>query len=915
MADAIYTVVLDITDEGCIDTGWRLHQGDYGESQVVVKVVNNGVNMFDENVRPQITFRRSDGISIVGAMFIEDSTYKYNFYGNELEVPGIVLMDLKFIDSQGRTSTAAARFLVLPNTEGDTQEGSHTYINSGLVSELREDVEEVREYTSLTMENSLKSEGWAVGTQNGVPVSQDSEYYHNNSRWWSEQANPTRLGSLSDVSFGTLNDDEIAVYDNASEKWINEVGVSTDVKSVRIVQELAQFKTRTGGLLQSAVVSLEPNQDLHGYDKPWVGGSGKNKLSGLEQGSFDTYGNDVSATNRLRSKDFVPVNASTTYVISAQANASVRANIFEFNSIGSAYSVTSSWKALPFNFTTGASTSYVLVMVKFSDDANITPSDVVNPQIETGSTATTYEPYENICPISGHSSITFDNKRINLCPTFTSLVGDTQKYYAVVNDGIVTFRVKQDIGWVPTYDLNIARSAPVEVQSGVEYELSGLTSGGENKWWIEIRNESGSRLDTELGSYKVYDSRVTFTPTTTHKITIACMVRAGANAYGHSVTFTPMLINADEWYAEHSSAPRFVPYQPIEQQTVVELGRTVYGGSLDAVSGVGSTDEPLIDLGDLTWNGKDSSDRFYAEINDIKPNTTGDYTTGLIMCSAMEIDARVITSASSASDFTIAKFTDSGLKRIYVKCSSISSASDFKTAVTGIKLLYQKATASSFSTTPTNIETLIGQNNISVPLEGQTLDSLSYREMMAWDDVTDIVKAVDDKNADISAIGTDESGRTTASRSYTRGERFYKDGKYCRTKTAVAQGATWTLNTNYEETSIASEQRVQEESASVPSAMSSYVTINRQTIVRCGLVVSVAMQITVNSMPSNGGVILNMPFTNQGTAKFFGIYGGSSFSPTGTGVYISSDSYEVRCASAIPDGQHWISGTYIMKTY
>lgn len=56
---------------------------------------------------------------------------------------------------------------------------------------------------------------------------------------------------------------------------------------------------------------------------------------------------------------------------------------------------------------------------------------------------------------------------------------------------------------------------------------------------------------------------------------------------------------------------------------------------------------------------------------------------------------------------------------------------------------------------------------------------------------------------DISAIGTDESGRTTASRAYAYGERFYKDGKFCRTKGAVAQGATWVLNSNYEEGTIA----------------------------------------------------------------------------------------------------------------
>ena len=58
--------------------------------------------------------------------------------------------------------------------------------------------------------------------------------------------------------------------------------------------------------------------------------------------------------------------------------------------------------------------------------------------------------------------------------------------------------------------------------------------------------------------------------------------------------------------------------------------------------------------------------------------------------------------------------------------------------------------------------------------------------------------------ADITAIGTDESGRTTASKAYAIGEHFYKDGKFCTAKTAIASGATFTLNTNYVEGSVAS---------------------------------------------------------------------------------------------------------------
>ena len=62
---------------------------------------------------------------------------------------------------------------------------------------------------------------------------------------------------------------------------------------------------------------------------------------------------------------------------------------------------------------------------------------------------------------------------------------------------------------------------------------------------------------------------------------------------------------------------------------------------------------------------------------------------------------------------------------------------------------------------------------------------------------------LDTKKSDITSIGTDESGRTTASKAYAVTEHFYKDGKFCTAITAIAQGATFTLNTNYVEGTIA----------------------------------------------------------------------------------------------------------------
>lgn len=171
-----YTAQLDFTDNGVFETGWRLKQGDFGDCAIIFKVVNNGEDMYDSQITPTIAFKRADGKSIVSQMQDNNGTYKYVFVGNELAVPGSVVCDVKYEDASGRTSTASCRFTVLEDTIGYDPTGAATYNNP--VSVIAEGAKV----------NSLTSEGYALGTQNGDPVAEDSPYYHNNSKYYCERA-------------------------------------------------------------------------------------------------------------------------------------------------------------------------------------------------------------------------------------------------------------------------------------------------------------------------------------------------------------------------------------------------------------------------------------------------------------------------------------------------------------------------------------------------------------------------------------------------------------------------------------------------------------------------------------------------------------------------------------------------------
>lgn len=66
------------------------------------------------------------------------------------------------------------------------------------------------------------AEAWSSGTRNGVPVSQSDPAYHNNSKYWSQQANVTSLVSLTDVDINIPADGNALMYDDVTGNWINK---------------------------------------------------------------------------------------------------------------------------------------------------------------------------------------------------------------------------------------------------------------------------------------------------------------------------------------------------------------------------------------------------------------------------------------------------------------------------------------------------------------------------------------------------------------------------------------------------------------------------------------------------------------------------------------------------------------------
>lgn len=210
---------------------------------------------------------------------------------------------------------------------------------------------------------------------------------------------------------------------------------------------LQNFTTDVPAPLKECKVHFKPIQDLHGYDKPWVGGSGKNlfNINAVEQDpdnttlsnssarkfATGTYAKGASYSNYWQAGQIIEctinnnaitvssttgygvgfpikMKEGTTYFISCTmtGNSSGQINIAPYdaegNYLGDAVLVNYINKTYtaPANIDIG-----VIIFRNQTSKDNPISTTFSNIQIEVGTAATSYEPYENICPISGWTEL------------------------------------------------------------------------------------------------------------------------------------------------------------------------------------------------------------------------------------------------------------------------------------------------------------------------------------------------------------------------------------------------------------------------------------------------------------------------------------------------------------------------------
>ena len=301
---------------------------------------------------------------------------------------------------------------------------------------------------------------------------------------------------------------------------------------------------------------------------------------------------------------------------------------------------------------------------------------VYDVQIERGSTATSYVPYNTQTVMqSGKNFFEFKN------------VGRTNNgvTYTLNDDGTLT--LTNTASGTSFLVANVSADMLTKIPKG-SYILSGAKSSN-IRLVATTYNVSGSSvakiedIATDLGS------GATFTLTEDSWVGVNIRVQSGQA--------TNVDIKAQ--IEKGSTATTWEQFNREEYNSI--LPQLVYGGTLDVAQGKLTVEWTEKDLGDLVWTYNGT--RFASGV--IADKKDGNFN---LICSQYKT-----ATASTVIDMGDMEIKgNSTAQQIYVKDSRYSDANVFLTAVRGVQLVYELATPTVIDLTPQQISTLLGENNI-----------------------------------------------------------------------------------------------------------------------------------------------------------------------------------------------------------
>lgn len=551
--------------------------------------------------------------------------------------------------------------------------------------------------------------------------------------------------------------------------------------------------------LKSLVVDINPVQDLHGYDHPWPAGGGKNKINAPDV--------TISSGSYLYNGALVLPAGTYTLRFTSSSGASTSASIAITDADGTA--MVTGGHVIPYTFTLPNASANVKIYVSGA-------GTYTNIQIEEGSSATEYAPYENICPISGWTGVNVYDDPIYGREIMWNQVAslDTSDWIfgsrmsMSVNGRIMTFTLTSSSS-IKHVDLPLMPYHKYLFDATIKNTMSNSAFYG--IWMATIDNNYVVRTSTTAGVTErkqlIWEAN-TETPffrfqAPTSVVASESFTVENMQLFDLTLMFgegnEPATVEefyelfTDEYHEYNTgektcvSAVNGTPHTLIPISWQSEAG-TVYGGKLDVLSGVLRVDMAMVDLGTLSWSVNSTGVRFYGTSN----STDFPYKMGMatkMLCSVYKYDGYGTSARGYYGDngtFRYAYTTAAFMREIYIHDDSKQgmTGDEFKTAMSGVQLVYELAEPIEIQLTPQQVNSLLGTNNI-------------------WADTGDTeVEYRADTKLYIEKLTQPEEDDMIADSAISSGQFFMVGNTLYRALANIASGATITVGTNAQRVSL-----------------------------------------------------------------------------------------------------------------
>ena len=440
--------------------------------------------------------------------------------------------------------------------------------------------------------------------------------------------------------------------------------VSGDVVSFPDGADGIPVKAFTGSIL--------PQQNLNGQSAPYPAGGGKNKYSGPA-----TVNKGTTQYESVTIDPLAPAVYTISAKVSTTAAGATKCRIALREADGTAITAVTIPVGTTRTSVTVDTTSYGksvgrLYFYSTQDTSDTNTAVFEDVQIETGSSATDYAPYSNICPISGWTGANITRAGKNLYNDATTSVGSY-----------------------------INSSGVVGTSSGNVFSLSDYIPVTGDK--VTITNPGGWGSNPAVCFFDKDKNFISGTHPTTSPVTLT--IPSGA-AYLRTSLSTQTRASAQVELGSTVST-----YEAYQADTIaLSFGQTVYGGALDVTNGVLTVNYKMLEAQNITWTQYTGAVGFTdAEIVANKATT--------IFCSHYH-SKNTVSGWTELSDGDICKALSTNVIRIKDTAHNTDLAAwnsyitAQKTANTPVQILISLNTPVTIQLTPTEVQTLLGANTV-----------------------------------------------------------------------------------------------------------------------------------------------------------------------------------------------------------